>query len=197
MIYYPIQSAIESGLFDEVIVSTEDKEIAEIAKGFGATVSIRSESLSQDSSTVVQVCDELLSRGEFQGVETFCCIYATAIFLTPEDLRNARKALTDEPPVNFVMGVSEYNYHPVQALKKTDGYLKSMWPEFNSMQSQLYPHVVVSNGTMYWAKRDKFVNDKSFYGEHLVGYELSDSHAIDIDNADDYERAKQLAASKF
>lgn len=197
MIYYPIQSAIKSGLFDEVIVSTEDEEIAGIAKKFGASVSIRSEDLAQDSSTVVQVCDELLARKKYQGVETFCCIYPTAIFLAPEDLKGAREMLTEDPPVSCVMGVSQYNYHPVQALKKSGGYLKSMWPEFNSRQSQSYPQLVVSNGTMYWARKEKFLNDKSFYGEHLVGYDLPEAHAIDIDNADDYERAKKIAATRL
>lgn len=193
MISYPIRAAKESGLFDEIIVSTEDEEIAKIAKSYDVTVSIRPDSLAQDRSTVNQVCDELLSRDEYQDVESFCCIYATAIFLTVEDLVNANKLLTIKPSVDYVMGVSEYNYHPVQAMIEIDGYLTSMWPKYNSMQSQFYPHLVASNGTMYWARKDKFLKDKTFYGERLVSYKLLDSHTVDIDTIDDYEHAKKIA----
>ena len=197
MISYPILAAIKSGLFDEVVVSTEDKEISTIAASYGATVSKRPESLAQDRSTVVQVCEDVLEKNEYKTVESFCCVYATAIFITTEDIINSYKLLTNKPPVDYVMGVSEFNYHPVQALKEEDGYLQSMWPEYNNKQSQFYPHLVVSNGTLYWAKRTAFLRDKTFYGEKMVGYELDGDNAVDIDTPEDYENAKKLAKDKL
>lgn len=197
MISYPILTAIKSGLFDEVIVSTEDKEISLIAESFGAIVSKRPESLAQDRSTVVQVCEDILEKDEYKTVESFCCIYATAIFITPEDIINSFKLLTTKPPADYVMGVSGFNYHPVQGLKEMDGYLQSMWPEYNDKQSQFYPHLVVSNGTLYWAKRTAFLRDKTFYGERLVGYQLDSDHTVDIDTPEDYENAKKLSKDKL
>jgi len=197
MIGYPILAAIKSGLFDEVVVSTEDKEILSIAESYGATVSKRPESLAQDRSTVVQVCKDVLEKDEYKTVENFCCIYATAIFITPEDIINSYKLITNMPPVDYVMGVSGFNYYPVQALQEVDGYLQSMWPEYNNKQSQFYPHLVVSNGTLYWAKRTAFLRDKTFYGDKLVGYELNSDNAVDIDTPEDYENAKKLAKDKL
>lgn len=197
MISYPILAAIKSGLFDEVVVSTEDKEISSIAESFGATVSKRPESLAQDRSTVVQVCEDVLEKDKYKTVENFCCIYATAIFITPEDIINSYKPVTDKPPVEYVMGISGFNYHPVQALKEVDGYLQNMWPEYNGMQSQFFPELVVSNGTMYWAKRAAFLRDKTFYGERLVGYKLDSDRTVDIDTPEDYEKAKMLAKDKL
>lgn len=197
IIYYPISAALESNLFDEVIVSTEDKEIAEIAEQVGASISLRPESLAQDRSTVVEVCNELLSRKGYQYVESFCCIYATAIFLTADDLRESYAKLLEEPLIDYVMGVSAYNFHPVQALINRGGYLESMWPELNKLQSQTYPDLVVSNGTLYWAKTKEFINDKTFYGKNLVGYNLPEDHAVDIDTIDDYNRAVILAKDRL
>jgi len=195
MIAYPIQAALNSGLFDEVIVSTEDQEIAKIAEAFGATIHHRPESLASDRTTVVEVCTDVLELDKYELVENFCCIYATAIFITSEDMINSSRKIIEKSTVDYVMGVSEYNYHPVQALKEVDGYLQSMWIEYSGKQSQFYPHLVVSNGTLYWAKSDAFLRDKTFYGERLMGYQLKGNH--DIDTAEDYEIAKILAKSRL
>jgi len=193
MISYPIQAAIESGCFEKVVVSTEDEEIANIAESYGALIMDRDAGLALDNSTVVQVCEDVLSREEFEGIDKFCCIYATAIFVTAEDINSSYQLLTDSPLVDYVMSVSEYNIEPVQALKSVDGYLESMWPEYNSMQSQLYPHLVASNGTLYWARKNEFISDKTFYGKRLKGYVIPQDHVVDIDTQGDYEKAQKLA----
>jgi len=193
IISYPIRAAQQSGLFDDVIVSTEDAEIAEISSSYNATVSQRPMSLAEDQSTVVQVCAELLSRDDYQMVDLFCCIYATAFLVTPDDLVKSCSILDGGSDIDYVMGVSEYNYSPVKALREKDGYLGSMWPEYSSMQSQLYPALVVSNGTIYWARRNAFMKDLSFYGEKLRGYKISNDRVIDIDTVDDYRRAIEMA----
>lgn len=195
LISYPIQSAIESELFDSVVVSTEDQEIAEIAARYNAAIDKRPDSLAGDRSTVVQVCEHVLQLPEYATVELFCCIYATAAFITPADLKKSFQLLDNPQPADFVMGVSEYNYSPVQALKKEDGYLKSMWPEYNKMQSQFYPELVVSNGTLYWGRRNPFLEELTFYGRRTVGYLVPHERAIDIDTPADYEKAVRLAGS--
>ena len=128
---YPITAAQESALFDAVIVSTDDEEIAESARSTNARVVERSTELAHDRATVVQVCLDVLEvlRHENQLPDYFCCIYATALFITPDDLRRSFRLLQGKPAADFVMGVSEYNLHPVQALVEKDGYLTPMWPE--------------------------------------------------------------------
>lgn len=194
MIGYPIRAALNSNLFDEVIVSTEDEEIKEIAASYGATVISRPHELAKDRSTVVEVCTHILSLNEYKAVDFFCCIYATAAFLKSIDLFKARKHMDEEPVVDYVMGVSTYNYPPVQALRENEGYLTYMWPEFCDKQSQEYPKLVVSNGTFYWARTDYFREDKSFYGRRMKGYQLS---AVDIDTLNDYEHAKNVAVERM
>ncbi|MEJ2452193.1 MAG: hypothetical protein P8047_16280 [Gammaproteobacteria bacterium] len=101
--------------------------------------------------------------------------------------------MDSEPKADYVMGVSAYNYHPVQALKKERDYLTYMWPEYLGKQSQEYPELLVSNGTLYWANTNIFLKDKTFYGRRLKGYE---SYSIDIDTVEDYTEAQRIASMR-
>lgn len=189
MIAYPIRSALRSGLFDEVVVSTEDQEIGEIAMSCSATVLDRPDELAADHSTVVEVCTHVMNLPEYQGVGRFCCLYATAVFLAAEDICRARELMDQESVADYVMGVSTYNYSPLKALRSENGYLKSMWPEFQERKSQEFPELVVSNGTLYWAVTNAFLKDRTFYGQRLKGYQLT---TVDIDIPTDYEKVRQL-----
>lgn len=193
IISYPIEAALESKLFDDVVVSTEDEEIFEVASKYGATVIRRPDFLSRDDTPVVEVCRHVLTLKEYERVDSFCCLYATAAFISGLDLINSNKLMHSKPEADYVMGVSSYNYHPVQALKGEDGYLRSMWPEFNMKRSQLYPELVVSNGTLYWARTKEFLRDGLFYGHRLKGY---NSKSLDIDTGSDYKRAQQIIENK-
>lgn len=190
IITYPIRVALRSGLFDDVAVSTEDQEISDIAAKYGATVLDRPYELARDHSTVVEVCTHALNLPEYRDAERFCCLYATAVFLSVEDLCNARELMDQEPVADYVMGVSTYNYPPLKALRSKNGYLKSMWPEYQKKKSQELPELVVSNGTLYWALSKAFLEDRTFYGHRLKGYRLT---AVDIDTPADYEKAGRLA----
>jgi len=199
MLSYPIEAALKSRLFDSVVVSTEDEEIAHEATSAGAKVFDRPAELAEDRATVVQVCQEvietLISGG--QELDYFCCIYATAIFITPDDLNDSLNLLNSEPYSDFVMGVSEYNLHPVQALVEKKGFLEMMWPEYHAIQSQYHPHLVASNGTFYWAHISAFMKNKSFYGKKLKGYIIPKIRAVDIDTIEDFRFAEILAAQLF
>jgi pseudaminic acid cytidylyltransferase len=192
---YPIKAALESGLFDSVIVSTDDEEIAQSARSATARVMERSKELAQDRVTVVQVCLDVLEalRNENQLPNYICCIYATALFITPDDLRRSFQLLQRKPKADFVMGVSQYNLHPVQALVEKDGYLTPMWPEYIHLQSQFQPHLVASNGSLYWAQVSAFQEVKSFYGRKLKGYVIPKIRAVDIDTQGDFKIAEILA----
>jgi len=195
MIAHPIGTALESGIFEHVFVSTEDAEIAAIAKEHGAEVLQRSAGLAQDRATVAQVCLQHLADMEAAGgaPDRFCCIYATAIFLEPRHLVESEALLDSAPQADLVMGVSEFEHHPVQALTEQGGYLKPMWPEYLERQSQFYPKLVVSNGTLYWARTEAFQGTKDFYGERLKGFELEKAYQVDIDTPEDFELAKLTA----
>lgn len=199
MLAHPITMARASNLFEHIYVSTEDDEIAEIAQKYGAEVIQRPPQIAEDRSTVVQVCLHALEIDP--NIEVICCIYATAVLLTPETLICAHSLLGEKPEADFVMGVSEYEHSPVQALKMDDnGFLSYMWPEWRGKQSQFHPHLVVSNGTFYWARRNALLKEKTFYGRKLRGTVVPLEQVSDIDTPEDLIEivaklnAKQLRA---
>lgn len=184
MLAHPIKAAQASGLFDRIIVSTEDAEIADIAKQYGAEVIVRPQQIAEDRSTVVQVCIHALET--CPEIDMVCCIYATAVLLTSGAIIDSYALFDSEPVADFVMGVSEYEHPPVQALKKNpDGFLTYMWPEWENVQSQFHPQTVVSNGTLYWARRTALLQEKSFYGQRLKGFIVPYEQTTDIDTEED------------
>jgi CMP-N-acetylneuraminic acid synthetase len=198
MISYPVRAALDSGVFERVIVSTEDAAIADTARSAGAEVLPRRDELATDQATVTQVCLDVLEQVGRAGAlpESFCCIYATAIFLEARDLSESLRLLDVDPRCEGVMGVSRYPIHPYKALQWDDGYLKAMWPEQNERKSQEYPDLVASNGTLYWARSAAFRRNPTFYAMRLRGYVVPAARAVDIDTPEDYEWAQRLAESR-
>jgi len=195
MLARPIMAARATGLFERIYVSTEDAEIAEIAKQYGADVIERPPQIAEDRSTVVQVCLHALET--HPEINLMCCVYATAVLLAPETIAAAHKLLGGEPKADFVMGVSEYEYPPVQALKAGDNdYLTYMWPEWRGIQSQFHPHLVVSNGTFYWARRQALLEEKTFYGRRLLGATVPSEQVSDLDTREDLARVISRLSDK-
>ena len=194
MIAYPIEAAEKSNLFSEIIVSTEDHEIAETISKYSVQILDRPIELAQDHSSVVEVCTQILTSKEYESIDTFCCIYATALFLNNEELMSSYKLMNTQPIADFVMGVSSYNFPPSKALVQDGAYWKSMWPDFQTKKSQEFPDFTVSNGSFYWARRDAFLTEKSFYGNRL---KVHKNFQIDIDNLEDFQKAQAIFLEKF
>lgn len=195
MLHYPVKAALDSGCFDRVIVSSEDEEVRHIAMGEGAQVMDRPGHLTRDRSTVAQVCLDVLARLAQQGTrpDWFCCIYATAIFITPQDLCSSFGVVEKSPRADCVMGVSDFNLQPLQALEKDGkGFLKPRW-QACLCQSQFHPDLVASNGTLYWCRTESFLRQKSFYTDKMIGYKIPWIRAIDLDTPEDYDIACRIA----
>lgn len=199
MLYYPVKAALKSGLFDQVIVSTDDDEIKQVAHQIGARVMDRPDKLARDDATVVQVCLDVLEKLNDERISPtrFCCIYATAVFITCMDLQDSFLMMEKFPQATVIMGVSEFNLNPFQALENADNYLTPRWPEYNRLQSQLHPKLVASNGTLYWADTLTFLTNKTFYTDRLMGYEIPWIRAIDLNTPEDYKNAQLLAPLFF
>ena len=96
------------------------------------------------------------------------------------------------------MGVSQYEHPPVQALKADEnGYLSYMWPEWRGIQSQFHPHLVVSNGSFYWARRQALLEEKTFYGCRLRGFNVPCAQVTDIDTQEDLMKIVSRFATDF
>ena len=186
LIGYSIKNAISSNVFSEVIVSSEDNEILDYAEYYGAKTIKRNNNLSKDTSTVVEVCTDVIA--DFYQLEYFCCIYATAVKLSAKTIQNSLKEFNKIPDCKFLMGVSLYNYPPQQALITNElGELILMNPEFKGVQSQHFKECYVSNGTFYWANTKSFLKEKSFYGTNLQPFVVSEEEVTDINTKEDYK----------
>lgn len=191
MVCRVIENLVNSQIFDQIWVSTDSEKTAELSRAMGASVLVRSKALAEDRSTVNEVCLDWLNRIDVKP-DDFCCTYATAIFLTPQDFRLAKAALSED--FDGVMGVSEFNYPPVQAMKINEGGgLEMLLPEYEKVQSQYHPKCVVSNGSQYWARTDSYEKEKTFYLKRLTHYLTDESHILDINSPVDYEVAKKRA----
>ena len=192
MLAWPVAAARQSGLFDRILVSTEDTEIAAAAQAAGAEVMERPPELAGDRATVVDVCLDALSKLDALGTSTaiFCCLYATAAFVAVDDLVGARAMMIGPPPADFVMGVCDYDLPPLLALREIgEGIVEPMWPEYHHLQSQDFPRLVCSSGTFYWARTEPFRTMRSFYGPPLHTYALPRARALDIDTPEQYQEA--------
>jgi pseudaminic acid cytidylyltransferase len=188
---WTIEQAAESGLFGKIIVSTEDEEIASIAADCpAAEVWRRSNELASDRATVDQVCIDVLERLRLETnsqPEEFCCLYATAILRSVEDIVKCHGLLI-ELGCDTAMTVTDYEQYPHQAMKMSDkGRLVVQWPELLNTPRQQLPHFVVDAGSVYWLNTKEFLRNRNFYGGTINGYMVPHARAIDIDTPDDFE----------
>jgi pseudaminic acid cytidylyltransferase len=191
MIAYSIEAARQSKLFDTVLVSTEDPEIAAAARAEGAEVMTRPAELATDTATVNQTLLAALHALARAGRswDRFCCLYATAPLRSAADLI-AMEKLLDPPHVCFVMAVSAYGLPPHQAMVRDDrGYLRFQWPELGQRRASDLPAFVVDNGSTYWADVEAYRKQQTFYGDTLLGYEMPLSRSIDIDTREQFDLA--------
>ncbi len=188
IIAYSIEVALASSLFDEVMVSTDDKEIADYARECGATVPfMRSPESSNDSCGTAEVILEVLDRYKHQG-KTFseaCCIYPTAPFITTELLTNAHTMLT-ERALTSVFPVAQYSAQVLRGLKREHGKTTMAWPENLNCRSQDLQPLYYDAGQFYFINSKQFLDSKVLYSDNSDTIVIDDLSAQDIDNESDW-----------
>ncbi len=192
IIKYSIDAALQSGCFDEVMVSTDDAEIAEFAEQCGATVPfIRSEKTSDDHSTTADVILEVINAyknigKEFQYV---CCIYPTAPFITEEKLKNAFQKLTKNE-CKSVVPVVRFGFPILRSFKMENELVIMNWPEYLNTRSQDLAPAYHDAGQFYFFRTEAFLTDKKIFTENTLGIEMPESEVQDIDNEEDWKIAE-------
>jgi N-acylneuraminate cytidylyltransferase len=188
---WSLDAAHATGLFDRVLVSTEDAEIAEIARSLGGEVDARPSELGGDAITVADVCVELLQRLAQQGetYATMTVLYATAPLRSAADIR-ATFELLEPGACDHALAVTEYD-HPVhQALTRgKKGDLMAQFPDWVSRRKDTVPAFYCGNGSTYCVGVDDFLKTRSFYGPGMRGHIMPRERSIDIDTRADYELA--------
>lgn len=189
---YSIEAAIASGVFDTVMVSTDDEEIAGIARQYGAEVPFfRSEKTANDHATTSDVLIEVLEEYERRGehFETVCCIYPTAPFITPERLRSAMELLA-ETKADSVLPVVRFGFPPQRGVVMEDGYLKFKWPQYRSARSQDLEPFYHDVGQFYCLSTAGFERQQALIMEKTVPLVLPEAEIQDIDTEEDWELAE-------
>ena len=155
---YSIETALESGLFDEVMVSTDWKEIAEVAQKYGAKVPFfRTDKTADDFATTAEVLTEVIMRYELKGItiENACCVYPTAVLLSTEQLILAHQNF-EKWSYDSLMSVLKFSYPVQRGLREESGKLKMVWPENKTKRSQDLETIFHDAGQFYFFKVDRF-----------------------------------------
>lgn len=189
MLAYSIEAAFATNLFDEVMVSTDDEEIAEVAKQYGAKVPfMRSKETADDFATTADVLHEVINKYKELGQEfdNFCCIYATAPMIQIKDVISAYNHLQSSK-FTKVYPVVQFSYPIWRCLDlKEDGSMKRHWPEFEDSRSQDLPKQYHDTGTFYWYKTNEWLLGNIKVG----GIEVDETSIQDIDTEIDWKIAE-------
>ena len=192
IIEYSIEAAKQAGIFDIVMVSTDDDNIAEIAKEAGAEVPfMRSAETSNDYAMTADVLAEVLDRYRAQEIEfeNVCCIYPTAPFVTGLKLRQAMEILTSKD-IDGVMPVVSFSFPPLRGMVMTQGKVKYKWPENAMKRSQDLEEIYHDCGQFYMLRVKKFEEEKKLVTDNTAGMIISELEVQDIDNETDWELAE-------
>lgn len=189
---YSIEAALKSEVFDTVMVSTDDREIAEIAEKYGATVPFfRSEKTSNDFAVTSQVLAEVLEEYESRGqcFDRVCCIYPTAPFITAGRLRTAMELL-GEKRADSVLPVVRFSFPPQRGVVLEDGFLKFKWPEHRNTRSQDLEPYYHDVGQFYCINVESFREQQVLVMERTVPLIMSELEIQDIDTEEDWKLAE-------
>ncbi len=195
IISYTIRAAIESDIFDRIIVSTDSEKIAEVSESFGAIVDKRPDRLSTGSAHLLDVCEDLLTResGDGRDYEVLCMLHATSPLRWAADIKTVMDMI-DTGDCEFAVALTEYNLPAHQALiLDDDGYIKPFLPDLVSVQSHDIPPLVVGNGSTYAAITNELLKQKSFFGTRMRGYIMPRMRSVDIDYEEEFEIAEVFA----
>ena len=196
MITWSIAAAQASGVFDHIIVSTDDEEIAQVSREAGAEVPfIRPPELSDDHTATVPVIAHALREIEklWGQQDTLCCLYATAPFVQGADITGVRDILLADNATQFAMPVTSFAF-PIQRgvrLKGT-GRIEMFQPEHALTRSQDLEEAYPDVGQFYWGRRSAWLGDDPIIGPKTAAFVIPRHRAQDIDTPEDWDLAERL-----
>lgn len=195
MIAWSIEAAKGSGLFDYIVVSTDDDEIAQVAESYGAVVPFRRpENLSDDFTPTRPVVNHAIREIArlFELPDYVCVIYPTAPLIEIEDIARGHTLLTASE-VDFAFSVTGYAYPIQRALKRVpNGGVQMFQPEHRVTRSQDLEPAYHDAGQFYWGRTKAFLEDRETFSNMSIPVVLPNWRVVDIDNEEDWQRAELL-----
>lgn len=196
MIAWSIQAAKESGCFERIVVSTDDEEIAETAERYGAEAPFRrSKILADDHTPTVPVVADAIERLNVVTQTPVCCLYATAPFVTPDDLRAGLIRL-EETGAPFVLSVTTYAFPIQRALRRNRaGEVEMFYPAQMQTRSQDLEEAWHDAGQFYWGRAESWASIQGIFGQGTQSLVLPRHRVQDIDTEEDWLRAERMMSS--
>jgi pseudaminic acid cytidylyltransferase len=194
IIAYSIAACLKSGLFDHVVVSTDDAEIADVAMAFGAEVPFtRPAALSNDHEGTAAVVKHALTwfAQNKTPASLCCCVYATAPFVRAQDLAGGLRTL-ESSGKQYAFSVARYDFAVQRALRETTDGLQPLYPEFASTRSQDLVETCHDAGQFYWGRADAFLADVPLFSPASAPVFLPRHRVQDIDTLEDWQRAEVM-----
>lgn len=198
IIAYSIEAALRSGLFDRVIVSTDDQEIADVALQWGAEIPfMRPAQLADDfagtDAVFLHALEQVMDGGN--TYEYACCIYATAPFIQKKYLAEGLKLIQSES-ADSAFSVTTYPYPIQRSVKRNEsGYIEMVWPEYRMKRSQDLPEVFHDAGQFYWVRCENYLRERLIWGRKTKAVVMPRRFVQDLDTSDDWLIAENMYTS--
>lgn len=198
LIAYSIEAALETGLFDHVIVSTDSEHYAEIAQHYGAEVMMRGEALSNDKATTFMVLEDILENRLHESIDYFVLLQPTSPLRTSKHITEAIEKFESKiEHIDFLVSMKEAEHAKVLVNPiDDDESLKYFDTDFSNYRRQGYKDYS-PNGAIFIAKPDSYLEQKHFFGAKTLSYIMSAEDSVDIDGALDLVVAKAIIAKKM
>ena len=195
MIAWSIQAALDSGVFDRVIVSTDDPETASVARSSGADVPfMRPAELSDDHTGTMPVISHAIDWHLIQGIEPkhVCCVYATAPFIQAGDIKRGLKIL-EQSGADFAFSITSFAYPIQRAFRlRSDGRIKMIDEAYFETRSQDLQETYHDAGQFYWGTKAAWLSGAPIFGQRSAPVVLPRYRVQDIDTPEDWEQAEAL-----
>ena len=193
IIVWPIKAALSSGLFDQVVVSTDDPEIAEVARMTGASVPfMRPENLSDDYADTKSVIRHGISELKLKTEVQVCCIYPTSVFADAQLLKNGLEKL-NESKCSFVFSITSVDPSIYRSFTKTaDDHITMLFPENYAKRTQDLPSLYCDAAQLYWATVGAWQSDLDIFGADSIGVFIDPSRVQDIDTESQWLAAERI-----
>jgi pseudaminic acid cytidylyltransferase len=193
LISYSIKTAFRSKLFDNVIVSTDCKNISKISKKFNASVPfLRKKKYSGDFISIKKVLKNTILDLETQNVEYHCLLYATAPMILKSDLISAFKKLKRKKDANGIISISKYSSNPMRSLYIENKYLKFRYPNYKYKNSNKLKDIYFDTGGFFIVRTKNFLKSEDSFWKKMMPFPIPDYRSLDINNLDDLKLAQIL-----
>jgi pseudaminic acid cytidylyltransferase len=200
IIAYSIEAAFNSGIFDEIMVSTDDPEIASISRHYGAKVPFyRSSINSNDAATTADALLEVIKfyqNADNSTLNEVCCIYPTAPLIRHQLLVTGYNLLINNK-YDSVFPITSFSYPVWRALHFTNGFIEMEWPEFYNSRSQDLKTLYRDSGQWYWINTESFLKQKKLFMTNSHGILLNELEVQDIDSLTDFKLAEMKYRELF